>query len=690
MILVIRPDGTYISEHPDGTRFTTLPPNGGSEELPQVVMECPGFARVVSTPSQKKCTLDFWDGSQVICSLDGSYHATKNGSFSLKITSSGEAFYSKTNKDGAQLVTSYKIDHTATGCLVEATDCTGNVFSVSKEGVPAVSPASGVKIKHHQAFLPRYFIVNADSRAYELLDKDSVDVVVASARPDPNCVVLEETIPTQPGCTSTTILKPLTQLDDPPAHVVPFLERCIIPGNLRVKESSSTSNDIESESTSRPRNGRRRFGECVGRGLSIGTRERPTVKAAVLTCPEALEYRQFLNFCDLSGETRDQVLGGLATYTAWLEKQKRDADLLLPIDSRTADEKESAEQLKARWNQNGSPALEGTLQTKYTKEISKLRNTTKHPPPRNPEKLSAFLEAAKEELETAERTKAALRNQAVPMYFDSQEAQEHSRLLSPDMAALTADLARPKVEPELLHSECSTPFTLQSASVTIITSDDDGRIGTETPDLGPVSSLSKIRPSHPTPDHAHRNGTPTDVRPSNPTPSHALKSSSSRSNSNGGKVPPAQTANQELCQASRATTAVSSPVDIELVAFETKSTERGPTHGLKEISVSFNLPHQSNEGGAVSTNPESFSHMDEPEQHAAVMATSGASPRYKSTYLDVTSKPRSVAVNPPHSVLGGRPGEVPNLKVGIIKLLNGVIKQGIIDFYIFSGFSYDT
>lgn len=45
----------------------------------------------------------------------------------------------------------------------------------------------------------------------------------------------------------------------------------------------------------------------------------------------------------------------------------------------------------------------------------------------------------------------------------------------------------------------------------------------EIDDVGPVSSLSNLRPSHPTPDHAQGNATPTELRPTNPTPSHALK-----------------------------------------------------------------------------------------------------------------------------------------------------------------------
>ena len=129
-------------------------------------------------------------------------------------------------------------------------------------------------------------------------------------------------------------------------------------------------------------------------------------------------------------------------------------------------------------------------------------------------------------MEQAERHRQALRNHTVPLYFDSDKGQQFLRSQSPDMSMLALQLAQPKrhagahqnTGSEASHS--STPSTLQSASIVL------QPVGADSPDVGEVdtlslSSVSKIRPAHPTPDHAQGLHTPTNVRPTNPTPFHA-------------------------------------------------------------------------------------------------------------------------------------------------------------------------
>lgn len=677
--VLIRPDGTHISEHPDGTRFTTLPAK--DDYPPKVVTECPGFARVTSMPSLKKCVLDFWDGSQIICSSDGCYRVTKQGSFSLEISSSGEALYHQPNVDGSQSTNSCRLSHTTPESLAELSDSRGNTFSVSRDKLPTAKLASvEAAINRHSAFSPRYFVVPSDSSPFELVDVECGRSVIASARTDPASVVLEEDTPL-PGCSSTTILKPLNAADSPSAHLFPFLECSIIPENLKVGPSphvngTLASSDTKDEKGPQIKSGRRRFGASVGRGLSIGRLEKPTPTVSASSVPEAIEYRQFLHFNALQGEEiREQICGGLAAYIAWRENEISVADSLLPVDGRSVEEQEAAQQLEARWNEGsgGLPSAESdtaALCAKYTAETLKLRGTEDVPPPGQPEKLAAYLAAAEEELIEAEKTKEALRKHEVPMYFASDEAREYLRLQSPDMDALAADLARPRVGAEHL-SERSTPLTLQSASVTIITSD-DGRDVAESPDLRLVSSLSKIRPSHPTPDRACRSGTPTDVRPPNPTPYHAQVTTSAGRLDDGVQV---ASMLQSTPDASNVTvpssSSQSSAKEAEKAAgYDTEDTI--PSSDIagdggkidKELSVSFNLPPTSRETMETPKGTSTPEHLAALHLHA-LQVDSDPRSLNKSTYLDVTGKSRSTPIHQPHSILGGRPGEVPNVQVSI-------------------------
>ena len=86
---------------------------------------------------------------------------------------------------------------------------------------------------------------------------------------------------------------------------------------------------------------------------------------------------------------------------------------------------------------------------------------------------------------------------------------------------MASKLAQPKVEPE---STVKSQSTLQSSSLTLTLEESDSVFQEE---HRTASSPSKIRPSHPTPNHARGQGTPTEVRPTNPTPLKAVADDSS-------------------------------------------------------------------------------------------------------------------------------------------------------------------
>ena len=650
--LLHRPNGSLVVEHADGTRFTTK--FNQSNEVPtEIIVECPGFARVIHNPVSHQCKLEFADSTEVICSTDGSYALSKPKAYKLDITYDGKAHY---KPDITSLKSSYTLNYTGQGDLLVASDQLNN-FSVNLQGEASTSATT---VPSHQAFAPRYFVSHPDGTSYELLHRDSVKNIISEAEMNPKAVVLKQQ---EPDC--TTIIEPcMTGLP-----VVPYIEGDIIPSNLRRKAESDA---LQQTGSPCKQNTSRRFGVGVGKALMIGSYERPSPPMQ-FTSPNALKYRQFVHLRPVKGTAKEQIFIGLTDFLVWYRKQEADADALIPEDSRKVDEVAAAHALQSKWNICEKPAdpFDATVIANYANAASSIKNSKEDKPLIQTRRQVEFV---KGELEETEAVKQALRNNRVPTYFQS---EEYFTVQSPDMDALTSELAQSKKISKPLstttdeqqdskypHSGVSTPSTLQSTSGTMIAEREV--VSPAHSELGPVSSLSKLRPSNPTPDHAHGKGTPTDLRPTNPTPSHAFKT-----NGNG---PSASTSSEEIPNALIVTKTAAEPLtNSEDVATECSGLPQevqappGPS-GNPASSVSClpkngtstditNLQRTYETQGGISDNSSKF---QTPEGGDAKQSS-----RKTNILLDVTGNPRQLPVILPFSVQGGRPGERSNTKVSV-------------------------
>ena len=538
--LLYRPDGSYIAEHSNGTRFTTcLSPlqktatSSPMEKPTEIVVECPGFARVVYHSGSRNCKLHFPDGSEIACSRDGSYTVSKAHDYLLQIASSGKAVFMPT--EGMQQgkpTSTFTVDHTGSGEILRGSDCSGNTFIVDHEGKGSVDLGGGSEIPKHPAFDPRYFVVHADGTSLELLKDDNVSSVIMKAKSSTKAVVLHEDVQSEPHCTSTTVLEPCE--GGGKSCLVPYQEESIVPVNLRASELDTTHSSGVMQKVNgvlpglQGREGKpkkKKFGVGVGKGLIIGSYEKPP-EVELYIQPEAIQFRQFLHMQPVSNSLRMQLLSGVAAYTKWCQKQEQEGESVLPVDERDGEEKLAAEQLQVKWCShltNEAIMQKAELPAKYRQEVTKELDQTTTIPVTKVHKATEMNEAVKWELEEAEATRQALRHRHIPPYFESEDGKQHLRSQSPDLKFLASKLAYPQQDSKQSTSGHSTPSTLHSVSMTIPHEELESPTQSEIDEVGPVSSLSNLRPSHPTPDHAQGNATPTELRPTNPTPSHALK-----------------------------------------------------------------------------------------------------------------------------------------------------------------------
>ena len=650
--LLHRPSGSLVVEHADGTRFTTVFKRGSSVPT-EIIIECPGFARVVQMPVSCQCKLEFVDSTAVICSTDGSYTLSKPNAYKLDISRDGKAQY---KPDITILKGAYTLNYTGQGELLVASDQLSNTFTVNAQGEASTT---ATKIPSHQAFTPRYFVLDEDG-SYELLHNDSVKNIISKAEMDPKAVVLKQQ---EPNCDNfTTIIEPcVTNLP-----IIPYMEEDIVPSNLR---KNAKGDALQQTSSPCKQNGSNRFGVAVGKALVIGSYEkRPPPKQ--FASPNALKYRHFVHLRLVEGSTKEQIFTGLTDFLIWSRKRESDADALMPGDSRKGDEIAIARALQSKWN----VPTEATVVANYTMAASSNKNEKEEKPPAQTRKQVNFAVTVKAELEEMEAVQQALRNNEVPSYFQS---EEYFSVQSPDMDALAAELAQPKKtspsqpvsttadeqqDSKYTHSGVSTPSTLHSASVTMIAEREV--VSPAQSELGPVSSLSKLRPSNPTPDHAHGKGTPTEVRPTNPTPSHALKTSgdqgpSASSNSEGIQNPllgsDITQNSAEPLTSSEGLPQVQAPLDPS----GNQASSLSCIVALPKNETTLNLQHTYKSQGRVSDVSQS------PEGGGGEQSSIKTS-----IFLDVTGNPRKSPVTLPISVQGGRPGERSNTKVSVTTCCN--------------------
>ena len=511
VIMLKMPDGSIITEHADGTRITAVTNN--QSVLSEVIAECPGFARVTFTQC---CCIEFPDESQITCSSAGGYTIEMNGNYRIEVNPNGQ---SQCILQPEPSSCTFTLDHTGRNDLLEVTNrISGMKFSVNQEGIATTSQEKSIPA--HDAYSPRYFVVPANGFAYQLLHHNEMDSFLSNIQDKPHTTVHQTTTPESEG-QAMTVLEALWQ--QTPTSL-PYKRNNLTPQNLtsNLTHKGHTSVDEVVQ--------RKRFGVGVGKALSIRSNqsERAVQQVAM---PNSLKCRQFLCFQQVTGTIRHQIYDGLAKYLATKVEIQQKADDTLPFDMRDSSERGSAHGLTSQWlamlanNALVQKSLEAQEQKQAT--FSSASNNTQMPimsiPP---EMVSGVTQDRKE----AEQYRKALQDHAVPPYFESNVGQQSH---ISQMNGCTQNLVHPKSPLQPVHpvnelSRSSTPSTLNSASVTL------PPVGAESPlcseigevDVTSLSSMNKIRPAHPTPDHAQGTCTPTSVRPTNPTPLHASRTHS--------------------------------------------------------------------------------------------------------------------------------------------------------------------
>ena len=503
------PDGSFVAEHADGTRITTAAVRPCDPSTPpEVTVECPGFARVTHTPT-RRCLVQFPDGSTVIGSGDGSYTVERAADYRLEVDPSGLATCLLHQPAESSSAYTFILDHTGSGDLLRAKSKRSRAtFSVDRDGVPSVS--CGGTIPPHPAFFPRYFVVPSAGSPYQILSRSEVNSYVSEMESRPDATVVRgEPVP---GFEGTTIAVMKSLKEENPA-IMPYKNGSIIPSNLSLAPAVESRKTLTS--------GRKRFGVGVGKSLHILPPTHREGEAVPRQTPRILQCRQFVVLDQFNETLRGEVCDCLASYLSSREEQGRTEDRLLPVDPRELSEVRASRDIQAEWlaKMAGdilSLALQDALQsTDPTPACGGEREKEEEV-----NDSTRVLDGIRRGLEEAERHREALRNHTVPKYFNSDQGREFLCSQSPDMAALASQLAQPRsrtlTRPHDSSdpSHSSTPSSLQSASIVLRPG------GVDSPDLDAVSvsSVSKIRPAHPTPDHARGFGTPTDLRPKNPTP----------------------------------------------------------------------------------------------------------------------------------------------------------------------------
>ena len=504
IVTVKRPDGSYVSEFEDGTRFTVSAVQDEDEtsSLSEITIECVGFSQVTYRVASQECSLLFADDTVITCSNQGAYTVLREGDYELCIESTGKAQYKIPNAPNAV----YVMDHTNIDSCFHGIDSQGNTFSLKSNSEATVDAANPIE---HAAFAPCYFQLTPNRLGFQLHKASAVAELIAKAESNPKVAVVKESVPNEPAITSTTLIEPVLIQSTPPT-VASLWDSSIVPYNLRNGEFVPPSMVV-------PHRGDKKlkFGSLVGKGLEIGSFNNQHPKSVSIV-PPGLKYRQFLHMPPSDGDTRQDIHDVLTSYVIDRHERMTKSENMLPTEQREPLEVGLAESLNMKF-------MELNMGEVYASAMSSKRKQSFQPvPPSMSQEGVEFIEKSKEELEVAEDSKVALRHRDIPPYFESKYAQPYLPLDPPDMSYLTSQLAHP---PERVVTK--SPYTTQSSSLTLTMDESDSLFQGEGPSATTKSpTTTSRRHTHPGPKSTLDTMTcpsrPTDKRPTNPTPMKAV------------------------------------------------------------------------------------------------------------------------------------------------------------------------
>nr|XP_006825433.1 PREDICTED: sperm-associated antigen 17-like isoform X3 [Saccoglossus kowalevskii] len=154
------------------------------------------------------------------------------------------------------------------------------------------------------------------------------------------------------------------------------------------------------------------------------------------------------------------------------------------------------------------------------------------PPPPKPRRTQADWEKDRQQLEEEKKNRNALKNYAVPPYFESEWGKSFLMMkVSSDMDRLTKELAVQTRKGEPLDNKQYDASTTTESPPQASESSQPSDVDSTSPQKNSPSPLPQgvattgltpdLRPTNPTPAKAKGQGSPTPVRPTNPTPGRA-------------------------------------------------------------------------------------------------------------------------------------------------------------------------
>ena len=486
-VVLVQSPNSHVTQFQDGTRFTVSTTyENGHRQVTELVIECNGYARVHYAASEQ-CHLQFPDNSSVTCFNNGAYKVMKPGDYKLHIKSTGEAQYKIPNAI-------YTLDHTKRNNVFYCKDSKENVFSMNYIGQVSAESVNSVE---HKSFVPRYFVLNADRTAYEIHRNSTVENFVSSAKSTPCKVVVKGTVPSQPDIKTTTVIEPIHNPRVTPVEVS-LKEDSIVPLNLRC-------GDIKIPPRTDPNKPKPKFGSLVGKGLSIGSIEKPLPPPGCVGIPIALKYREFLHLKPLTDSRRDGIYTFLASFIHQSSEHMKKSDAMQPVEKRDDSEIKFSNSLQLRFDPTDdiSDLYKNGLEQKFKKP-------TAPPPPSWSEEGMAFIEQSKSELEETEDIRAALYNKVIPPFFKSEHYKKYNFV---EMDYLSTKLAH---VPNIVTNSQTT--ILSGTSLSLPLDDSDFVIRGE---VATTSLANNVHTNLYTSDQTERHGVPsqeTEVRPTNPTP----------------------------------------------------------------------------------------------------------------------------------------------------------------------------
>ena len=503
VILVRRHNNSsYITEFEDGTRFSVSTSQDENENfLPsEVTIECSGFSRVSYSNTTHECNLNFPDNSVVTCSNEGTYTVKKEGDYELWIESNGKALYKIPNA-------TYTLDHTSTDDVFSCIDSHGNTFSLTANGESTIDAPNPIQ---HSAFEPRYFQLNSDKLVFELQKVSTVDKIIAEAESNPKVALVADSVASNPFISYTTVIEPVFSRTAYPS-TLPYLDSSIVPYNLRsnvIQPPLSLPSVVVTDGSKK----KPKFGALVGKGLEIRRIKKPTTSTSTEAKPLGFKYRQFLHFPLITSKTKEQIHAVVSTFISNCREHMMKSENMQPTETRDSILINLAEEVRRKFIDSSTGDLVKLYET-TVKANERKRSLHPVPPSMSQEGLN-FIRQSKIDLEAAEDTRMALRNNTISPYFTSKYVQEYLPIKPPDMMYLTSKLCQPPPMPEAATTKSLS--TLQSSSLTLTLDESDSLF------------VQGDQQSHPSHTITQDTETPTDHRPTNPTPMKAVAADSIR------------------------------------------------------------------------------------------------------------------------------------------------------------------